>query len=111
MAFLGTNAAAAWGHFTGCDTNSITTVTSHNVSSISDEGNGAYKVNLSSSLSNYACVAVSQDDDGTGRDDGDNTVAQHNSDNIMFRFFRQQGHTNSGRSSHDPDGFSFIVMN
>ena len=101
MAFLGTNAAAAWGHFTGCDTSSITTVTSHNVSSFSDEGNGAYRVNLSSSLSNYACVAVSQDDDGTGRDDGDNTIAQHNSGNIMFRFFRQQGHTNSGRSSND----------
>ena len=110
MAFVGKNASSAWGHFTGTDTSSITTVTSYNVASISDEGNGAYRVTFSNSLSSYACVAVSQDDDGTGRDDGDNTIAQHNTGNIMFRFFRQQGHTNAGRSSNDPDGFSFIVM-
>ena len=113
MAFIGKNAAYAWGHFTGTDTGSITTVAQNEVASISDEGNGAYRVTFDNALSSaaYACVAVTQDNDGTGREDGDNTIAEHNTGNVMFRFFDQQGHTNNGRSSRDPDGFSFIVMN
>ena len=113
MAFLGKNAAHAWGHFTGTDTGSITIVGDGNVDTISDEGNGAYRVTFDTAVSSatYACVAVTQDNDGTGREDGDNTIAEHNTGNVMFRFFQQQGHTNGGRSSQDPDGFSFVVMN
>ena len=65
MAYYGQNACGAWVNFNGSGTVSIRD--DFNVSSITDSGTGAYKVNMSNALSNtnYAVTANSSHLSGT----------------------------------------------
>ena len=67
MAFIGTNAAVAWGNFKGDGTVAIRD--SYNTTSIGDEGTGLYVMNTGTLADDDICVQITADNyEGTNDD-------------------------------------------
>jgi hypothetical protein len=94
----------------GAGTPTITA--SVNTSSIADNATGDFTITINTDFSNanYSAVVTAFDDDGTGRNVGDNITEAQAAGTIQIKTYRATPSESSTRGAFDPDGF-FIICN
>jgi hypothetical protein len=94
----------------GAGTPTITA--SVNTSSIADNATGDFTITINTDFSNanYSAVVTAFDDDGTGRNVGDNITEAQAAGTIQIKTYRATPSESSTRGLFDPDGF-FIICN
>ena len=94
----------------GAGTPTITA--SVNTSSVADNATGNFTITINTDFSNanYSAVVTAFDDDGTGRNVGDNITEAQAAGTIQIKTYRATPSESSTRGLFDPDGF-FIICN